>query len=1461
MKSMFKSVALKSFNRRIIPLFLLFYLTISNSVVFGQMGTVSSPFTSLGQAQNVSGAGVYYFNLSGTTFSTYVISGGWVQVAIDFGNGSGNLSQSTALTNTVRGILNPTVLSKLGSASVVKITSDNSSFSIASSNATHITRLVNNQCLHTGTSDNGLQGSWSGSTGSLSSSCNSNANNGLHQRIYHAACNGNGFHWVPIDNNQSLNLSIGELPASSYLQLWVQAPIVAVVNGPTINTQPSSSAQNLCLNTSSTSLSVAATGTGTITYQWYSNAAPSNSGGSLISGANSSSFSPPTAVAGIKYYYVVTTNSQGSTTSAVSGAITVVAASLGGTVSTNQIICSGTQPANITLAGSAGAIQWQVSTDNVSFSAIPSATTTTLTSAQMGSLTGTRYYRAVLTNSPCSAVNSTVVIVTVTPLPAIISTTPASICGPGSAILGATVASGTINWYAAASGGSSLGTGTSFTTPSISATTTYYVDVAVNSCTSARTAVVATINALPLAATNTPSPISAEVLVVGGGGSGGWRHAGGGGGGGVVYNSSFPISSGNISVTVGNGATGNMNDGGNSFFSTITAIGGGGGGSNNQNGRPGGSGGGGSNGSIGGNGTAGQGNKGGNQGGSCCFANGAGGGGAGGAGANTIGAVSSAGGIGIAYTISGTSVYYGGGGGGGTAVSGSLPGGIGGGGAGGNSSSMTGIAGVSNTGGGGGGGGAGSSGSGDGGNGGSGIVIVRYAGTPIATGGTITQNGGYTIHKFTVSGTFTLTGSTSGATVPNVSSCGASTITFTGTVSAGLTLDWYNTAIGGILLSAGTTSYTTPIISTTTTYYVAVRNTSTGCVSATRLAVTATVNSASTLTANQTICPGAAPANITVTSNSGTIQWQSSTNNSSFTNISGQTGATLAGTTIGALYSTMYYRAIITNGACVGNSPVHTVTVSNPTTTATPVSTDLVWNGKVSTDWTNVNNWLSYNGMTYGLAAAIPSNTTNVFIQGTNVCVLNQPTITTAIGLVKNITIESGGTLTMVTGGLTVKGNWVKNGTFTAGTGMVTFNGTTAQTISGSTGTLFANLTVNNTSTGLTLNSPVSAKNSLTMNSGNIATSTANILVLGVGLVGTLNWTAGTVVGPFRRYYANATNSGNSSGLFPVGTASDIRSTLLEYTTAPTSAGYLTVQFKAINPTTTTAGTNGLTLTDQYNWQLDNIATDGYWEISTGMVGGNYNLTLRPKGFSTIGNTFDVCRIIKSPNAHTTWTLDGVHGTTTGTQADFTISRTGMSGFSYFAIAYPTEAPLPIELISFQANCIESTGVSVTWSTASEQNSSYFKVEKSRDGMNWFVLAEVDGAGNSTSILNYEIIDSEISNDVTYYRLTQFDFDGESETFNIASADCMSEDIFNLLNVYPNPSIDEFVIAYNNPTNEEKLVLKMYDLKGDIIYFENKNCIKGSNIFYLNNIDVSPGIYLIEVEMGELISRVKLSIR
>ncbi|HQH19067.1 MAG TPA: M14 family zinc carboxypeptidase [Bacteroidales bacterium] len=76
----------------------------------------------------------------------------------------------------------------------------------------------------------------------------------------------------------------------------------------------------------------------------------------------------------------------------------------------------------------------------------------------------------------------------------ILSTTPASTCGTGSVILGATASEGIINWYNVISGGISLGTGNTFNTPVISSTTTYYVDATSNGITSTpRTPVVATV--------------------------------------------------------------------------------------------------------------------------------------------------------------------------------------------------------------------------------------------------------------------------------------------------------------------------------------------------------------------------------------------------------------------------------------------------------------------------------------------------------------------------------------------------------------------------------------------------------------------------------------------------------------------------------------------------------------------------------------------------------------------------------------------------------------------------------------------------------------------------------------------------------------------------------------------------------------------------------------------------------
>jgi hypothetical protein len=289
-----------------------------------------------------------------------------------------------------------------------------------------------------------------------------------------------------------------------------------------------------------------------------------------------------------------------------------------------------------------------------------------------------------------------------------------------------------------------------------------------------------------------------ELAVVAGGGGSGMDMGGGGGGGGVIYDKAYPVSLNTAyPVVIGAGGAGSPgtygnnpapgSNGNDSSFGGLTAIGGGGGGSGHwregaytgtRQGQPGGSGGGdspsyGRNRLVGGGGgTKGQGYGGG---GGPWFDqyNAGGGGGADQPGSSGSDVRGGSGGRGRLVPITG--FYYGGGGGGNGHNHQGGDGGLGGGGGGASYSSASGIAGGSSTNSGGAGGtganstgGAGGANSGGGGggsahsssvgaSGGSGIVLVRYTGSSKATGGNINTSGGYTIHTFTSSGTFTPT--------------------------------------------------------------------------------------------------------------------------------------------------------------------------------------------------------------------------------------------------------------------------------------------------------------------------------------------------------------------------------------------------------------------------------------------------------------------------------------------------------------------------------------------------------------------------------------------------------------------------------------------------------------------------------------------------------------------------------
>ena len=263
-----------------------------------------------------------------------------------------------------------------------------------------------------------------------------------------------------------------------------------------------------------------------------------------------------------------------------------------------------------------------------------------------------------------------------------------------------------------------------------------------------------------------------DYLIVGGGASGGQDYAGGGGAGGVITGTTtLLVGAGTYYITVGAGGAVTAggptdlqgNNGNDSSFNDLIAIGGGAGGIafTSADGGAGGSGGGaGCLGASGGAGTMYQGYAGGNSPG---FGGAAGGGGAGAVGGDgsDTGIPGPAGAGGDGYTWFDGVTYAGGGGGGGFDFGTGGAGGAGGGGAGADYSTATATSGGAGTANLGGGGGGGSAYYGPGGAGGSGVVIIRHLDTEseiTSTTGepTVTTVDGYRYYTFTQSGSITV---------------------------------------------------------------------------------------------------------------------------------------------------------------------------------------------------------------------------------------------------------------------------------------------------------------------------------------------------------------------------------------------------------------------------------------------------------------------------------------------------------------------------------------------------------------------------------------------------------------------------------------------------------------------------------------------------------------------------------
>lgn len=228
---------------------------------------------------------------------------------------------------------------------------------------------------------------------------------------------------------------------------------------------------------------------------------------------------------GVQQYIVNATNT--TTQCTASDTITVTSFPATGTaIATPGELCvSGTATLTLTptMTIPGMGIQWQTSDNNTTFTNVSSAGNAA--SYTTPSITTTKYYRAVVSNGAVTCFNSTSDTVRVNN-PVLSSSNGASRCGAGTLTLSATANTGSVvTWYSTATGGTVLATGTSYTTPSLTTTTNYWVSARsqnLSSCESPRVQVTATILPKPTASL-TPTGIinicSGETQLLTAGGS------------------------------------------------------------------------------------------------------------------------------------------------------------------------------------------------------------------------------------------------------------------------------------------------------------------------------------------------------------------------------------------------------------------------------------------------------------------------------------------------------------------------------------------------------------------------------------------------------------------------------------------------------------------------------------------------------------------------------------------------------------------------------------------------------------------------------------------------------------------------------------------------------------------------------------------------------------------------------
>jgi len=239
-----------------------------------------------------------------------------------------------------------------------------------------------------------------------------------------------------------------------------------------------------------------------------------------------------------------------------------------------------------------------------------------------------------------------------------------------------------------------------------------------------------------------------------------------------------------------------------------------------------------------------------------------------------------------------------------------------------------------------------------------------------------------------------------------------------------------------------------------------------------------------------------------------------------------------------------------------------------------------------------------------------------------------------------------------------------------------------------------------------------------------------------------------------------------------------------------------------------------------------------YYDIAPSGTNSGLNATLTHTYHDAElnGLTESDLELFKSDDSGSTWSQEGADSRTTSPTGGNTVTLNSVESFSRWTLG-GASSPLPVELASFEATKAQASGagkevVTLSWTTASEQNNAGFEIQRRAEGSapggTWeqvgFRESKAPG-GSADEAQTYRFTDEELpyAADTLEYRLRQVDVSGAATLSDPVTVARSGVSSLQLKETYPNPAQRRVTVRFAIPEGaaaQGEATLRLYDVLG-----------------------------------------------